>query len=60
MGCLKELIEMPVVTVNDIPYVPKDKFKEYIISRLEANKKDCLNKDEEDGIEISIQTVFNS
>lgn len=60
MGLLKELTEKPTVIINDEKYVPIDLYKNYLIERLEAEKKDCINQDEKDGIDIAIKCVWNS
>lgn len=60
MGFLKELNEKPKVTVDNIVYVPEELYKQYIIGRLETMKIECVNKDEEDGLDLAIDTVFNS
>lgn len=60
MGFLKELNEKPKVTVDDIAYVPEELYKKYLIGRLESIKTECVNKDEEDGLNLAIDTVFNS
>lgn len=60
MGMLKELNECPKVVVDDTTYVPQELFKEYVIERLKDIKRDCVNNNEKDGIDMAIICVQNS
>lgn len=58
MSSLRELLHMPMVTVDGKEYVDKELFVRYLSELIDQERKDCT-EEQRDGLDMALIKLYN-